>query len=58
MANTTYQQPPQLTVLDGSVLPEDWELTTTITQTPIPVVEACDTNDGCKPSCASACVSK
>jgi FxLD family lantipeptide len=42
----------------GAPLPDDeWELVTTITHTPTPIVEACGTNDGCKPSCASSCAS-
>ncbi|MEW2253270.1 FxLD family lanthipeptide [Streptomyces sp. NPDC006975] len=38
-------------------LADEWELDTAITHSPTPVVEACGTNDGCKPSCASSCTS-
>ncbi|MFE0654583.1 FxLD family lantipeptide [Streptomyces sp. NPDC059534] len=35
----------------------EWELDTTITQSPTPIVDACGTNDGCAASCASSCAS-
>ncbi|CAM5253115.1 FxLD family lantipeptide [Streptomyces griseomycini] len=38
-------------------LSDEWELTTTITRAPTPIVEACGTNDGCAASCASSCAS-
>ncbi|WP_217247104.1 FxLD family lantipeptide [Streptomyces sp. AC602_WCS936] len=38
-------------------LSDEWVLDTTITRTPTPIVEACGTNDGCAPSCASSCTS-
>jgi FxLD family lantipeptide len=36
---------------------EEWELDTTITHSPRPIPEACDSSDGCDPSCASSCTS-
>ncbi|MER5599904.1 FxLD family lanthipeptide [Streptomyces sp. NPDC002265] len=36
---------------------DEWELHTTITATPTPVIEMCDTSDGCKKTCASSCTS-
>ncbi|MFJ2818606.1 FxLD family lanthipeptide [Streptomyces sp. NPDC087294] len=36
---------------------EDWHLDVTITDAPHPVPANCDTNDGCKSSCASSCTS-
>ncbi|MBQ0967512.1 FxLD family lanthipeptide [Streptomyces sp. RK23] len=36
---------------------EEWELDTSVTRAPAPIVEACGTGDGCAKSCASSCVS-
>ncbi|QKW66059.1 FxLD family lantipeptide (plasmid) [Streptomyces sp. NA03103] len=36
---------------------EEWELDTTVTRTPTPIVEACGTGDGCAKTCASSCAS-
>ncbi|MFD7459202.1 MULTISPECIES: FxLD family lanthipeptide [unclassified Streptomyces] len=43
--------------LDAPLSDDEWELETTITHSPTPIVEACDTSDGCKKTCASSCAS-
>ncbi|MFJ8806077.1 FxLD family lantipeptide [Streptomyces sp. NPDC102490] len=57
MSNPTYQ-PPQPTAAMAEPLPvEEWELITTVTRAPTPIVEACGTGDGCAKTCASSCAS-
>ncbi|MDI3102054.1 FxLD family lanthipeptide [Streptomyces sp. AN-3] len=48
---------PLTTTTVEAPLSDEWELDTTITRSPAPIVEACDTNDGCASSCASSCTS-
>ncbi|MET9735850.1 FxLD family lantipeptide [Streptomyces sp. NPDC006458] len=36
---------------------DEWDLSTTITTSPTPVTEMCDTSDGCAKTCASSCTS-
>ncbi|MBQ0887784.1 FxLD family lanthipeptide [Streptomyces sp. RM72] len=36
---------------------DEWELDTTVTRAPTPIVEACGTGDGCAKTCASSCAS-
>ncbi len=50
----SHQPPAGLT---EPVPAEEWELETTITRTPVPIVEACGTGDGCAKTCASSCAS-
>ncbi|MDA5145872.1 FxLD family lantipeptide [Streptomyces sp. AD681] len=53
-------QPPQPTAAVAESVPvpiEEWELDTSVTRAPAPIVEACGTGDGCAKSCASSCVS-
>lgn len=57
MLIATYQPPRPPAVLTGPVSAEEWELETTITRTPVPIVEACGTGDGCAKTCASSCAS-
>ncbi len=52
----TLSQPQQTTELDEG-FPVDWELTTTVTTSQVPIVEACTSGDGCKSTCASSCIS-
>ncbi|MFJ9862376.1 FxLD family lantipeptide [Streptomyces albogriseolus] len=56
MLNTLslFQQPAEP---DDEGFPVDWELTTTVTASPVPIVEACGSGDGCKSTCASSCIS-
>ncbi|MBF8171494.1 FxLD family lanthipeptide [Streptomyces olivaceus] len=57
MSIPTYQ-PPQPTTAVAEPLPaEEWELDTTVTRAPVPIVEACGTGDGCAKTCASSCAS-
>ncbi len=49
-----FQQP---TEPDDEGFPVDWELTTTVTASPVPIVEACGSGDGCQSTCASSCIS-
>lgn len=57
----TYQPAPTTTAIAESVpvpVPaEEWELDTTVTRAPTPIVEACGTGDGCAKTCASSCAS-
>ena len=49
---------PQQSTEPTEALPVDaWELTTTVTTSPVPIVEACGSGDGCKSTCASSCAS-
>lgn len=43
--------------IEAPLSDDEWELTTTITHSPTPIVEACDTSDGCAKTCASSCAS-
>ncbi|MGW3635246.1 FxLD family lanthipeptide [Streptomyces sp. NPDC005122] len=45
--------------LDSVEVPlvDEWDLDTTITHSPTPIVDGCDTSDGCESSCASSCAS-
>lgn len=45
--------------LDSAEVPlvDDWDLNTTVTQTPTPVIDMCDSSDGCGSTCASSCTS-
>ncbi|MEU9602418.1 FxLD family lanthipeptide [Streptomyces sp. NPDC048109] len=53
----TYR-PPQPTEAVAEAVPvEEWELDTTVTRAPTPIVEACGTGDGCAKTCASSCAS-
>ncbi|AJE44534.1 FxLD family lanthipeptide [Streptomyces nodosus] len=36
---------------------DEWDLSTIITTSPMPITEMCDTNDGCAKTCASSCTS-
>ncbi|MFF4575687.1 FxLD family lantipeptide [Streptomyces sp. NPDC001410] len=36
---------------------DEWDLNTTITTSPTPIIEMCDTSDGCAKTCASSCTS-
>uniref|UniRef100_UPI003F495982 FxLD family lanthipeptide n=1 Tax=Streptomyces sp. CA-141956 TaxID=3240051 RepID=UPI003F495982 len=36
---------------------DEWELDTTVTKSPTPIVDACGTSDGCASTCASSCAS-
>lgn len=54
MSNATDQQQP---IASTAAPVDEWELTTTITRSPVPIVEACGTDDGCATSCASSCTS-
>lgn len=40
-----------------ATLPDEWQLDITITDLPTVVLEDCDTSDGCKSTCDSACAS-
>ncbi|MET9820641.1 MULTISPECIES: FxLD family lanthipeptide [unclassified Streptomyces] len=53
----TYQPPQPTAALAGPVPAEEWELDTTVTRAPTPIVEACGTGDGCAKTCASSCAS-
>ncbi|MEW2425734.1 FxLD family lantipeptide [Streptomyces nigra] len=56
MPNTLVQPQPS-TEPDGAFSVDGWELTTTVTTSPVPIVEACGTGDGCAGTCASSCAS-
>ncbi|WP_353942812.1 FxLD family lanthipeptide [Streptomyces sp. HUAS MG91] len=52
------EKPTKPTVAVAEPVPaEEWELKTTVTRTPTPIVEACGSSDGCGHTCASACAS-
>ncbi|MGX1268069.1 FxLD family lanthipeptide [Streptomyces phaeoluteigriseus] len=55
MASAT--APVSTTTVEAPLSDGEWELDTTITRTPTPIVEACGTGDGCAASCASSCAS-
>ncbi|MFE6894817.1 FxLD family lantipeptide [Streptomyces sp. NPDC057694] len=58
MSIAATEKPTQPTTAVAEPVPaEEWELSTTITRTPTPIVEACGTGDGCRKTCASACTS-
>ncbi|TQL23569.1 FxLD family lantipeptide [Streptomyces sp. SLBN-134] len=57
MSIATHQPAPPPAVLTEPVPAEEWELKTTVTRTPTPIVEACGTGDGCASTCASSCAS-
>ncbi|MFJ7239034.1 FxLD family lantipeptide [Streptomyces olivaceus] len=59
MSITTHQPPrPAAAVAESVPVPaEDWELHTTVTRAPVPIIEACGTGDGCAKTCASSCAS-
>jgi FxLD family lantipeptide len=48
---------PLATPTVAGPLEDDWELDTTITHSPKPIVEMCGTGDGCAKTCASSCAS-
>ncbi|WP_330342605.1 FxLD family lantipeptide [Streptomyces sp. NBC_00557] len=43
--------------IEAPLSSDEWELETTITTSPTPIVDMCDTSDGCAKSCASSCAS-
>nr|WP_202455230.1 FxLD family lanthipeptide [Streptomyces sp. SID8367] len=52
------KKPSKPTAAVAEPVPADeWELKTTITRAPTPIVAACGTSDGCGSTCASACAS-
>ncbi|WP_405698322.1 FxLD family lantipeptide [Streptomyces coelicoflavus] len=59
MSIPTYQPPqPTAAFAEPMSMPvEEWELKTTVTRAPTPIVEACGTGDGCAKTCASSCAS-
>ncbi|MFE5754686.1 FxLD family lanthipeptide [Streptomyces massasporeus] len=48
---------PLPTGMPDAELTDEWELDTTITHSPKPIVEMCGTGDGCRKTCASSCAS-
>ncbi|GAA2345115.1 FxLD family lantipeptide [Streptomyces kunmingensis] len=57
MSIPTVEQQPAVSLAPPVPADDEWELQTTITRTPTPIVEACGTGDGCAPTCASSCIS-
>ncbi|WP_108987711.1 FxLD family lanthipeptide [Streptomyces coelicoflavus] len=57
MSIPTYQPAQPADAVAEPVPVEEWELDTTVTRAPTPIVEACGTGDGCAKTCASSCAS-